>query len=459
MYRPRFNVPLGASRGQNFGSGHGREPEDFQKNQSKDTGQPNQPQTSKVPPGPQKTFGPENNRWKSSFETVADDEINEESSSDKRPHLYDPFKSDSEDHPSEEKLEDRQQSRSGWETDSWSQSLSPDRPLFSAQNTESAERGGYSSGGRTEEHMADGYRPESPMPPSQQMPPPPHQMPPPPHQMPPPSHQMPPPPHQMPPPSHQMPPPSHQMPPPSHQMPPPSHQMPPPSHQMPPPSHQMPPPQHLPPPQYLPPPHLPPPHLPPPHLPPSILKPPPSQRNYPQSSGFAAGSGPPPRPEAQAPSKNALLTEKNLMSCDLCEVEVSNGQELEEHLDSKTHWDTLEFIQKNNKYDDMAIAFLQDVMLYKSQKCSRAIDHTALQALQEYDHMTKVEMFHCAPCNVFVPTSAPAVKNHISTQQHRNSTKEFEARQRRLCLDKASTMMEQLMPQFQAFVKGVSPFE
>lgn len=45
--------------------------------------------------------------------------------------------------------------------------------------------------------------------------------------------------------------------------------------------------------------------------------------------------------------------------CDLCDVELSNGQELQHHLEGKTHWDTLEHIQQENNYDDLAIAFLQ----------------------------------------------------------------------------------------------------
>lgn len=47
------------------------------------------------------------------------------------------------------------------------------------------------------------------------------------------------------------------------------------------------------------------------------------------------------------------------ITCDLCDVELANGQELQDHLESKSHWDTLEHIQQENHYDDLAIAFLQ----------------------------------------------------------------------------------------------------
>ncbi|XP_062284927.1 A-kinase anchor protein 8-like isoform X2 [Scomber scombrus] len=155
-------------------------------------------------------------------------------------------------------------------------------------------------------------------------------------------------------------------------------------------------------------------------------------------------------------SKSIIID--NPISCDLCDVEFANGQELEDHLDSKSHWDTLEHIQQHNNYDDMAIAFLQEVMLYKSRQCSRAIEDTAFQALQENDHMTKVEMFHCASCQVFISTSVSSVQSHITSQEHLSNTKEFGVQQRRACLEKAETMMTELKPQLEHFLKGGSPF-
>ncbi|KAK2822169.1 hypothetical protein Q5P01_022234 [Channa striata] len=158
-------------------------------------------------------------------------------------------------------------------------------------------------------------------------------------------------------------------------------------------------------------------------------------------------------------SNKTIIMDKSPITCDLCDVELPSGQELEDHLDSKSHWDTLEHIQQQNSYDDLAIAFLQEVMMYKSRQCSRAIEDSALQALQENDHMTKVEMFHCAACDVFVSTSASSVQTHITSQNHLSKTKEFELQQRLACLDKAETILKELKPQFEHFIKGGSPFE
>ncbi|XP_063318329.1 uncharacterized protein LOC134617087 [Pelmatolapia mariae] len=158
-------------------------------------------------------------------------------------------------------------------------------------------------------------------------------------------------------------------------------------------------------------------------------------------------------------TRQTVTLEKTPITCDLCEVELANGQELQDHLDSKCHWDTLEHIQQNNKYDDVMIAFLQEVMLYKSHYCSQAVEDNALQTLQENNHMRKVEMFHCAACKVYISTSVAEVQAHITSEEHLSRTKEFEVHRRHACLSKAEAMMKELKPQFEHFLKGGSPFE
>ncbi|XP_070829980.1 uncharacterized protein [Chaetodon trifascialis] len=191
------------------------------------------------------------------------------------------------------------------------------------------------------------------------------------------------------------------------------------------------------------------------------LSPPRIQRDYQHQSGYmetGLDKVTPPTEVTRRRSKNIIMN-KSPIICDLCDVELANGQELQDHLESKAHWDTLEHIQQENDYDDLAIAFLQEVMLYKSRQCSRPIEDSVLQTLQENDHMTKIEMFLCAACNIFLSTSASSVQAHITSPEHLSNAKEFEVQQRRACLDKAKTMMMELQPQFEHFLKGRSPFE
>ncbi|XP_071372984.1 DBIRD complex subunit ZNF326 isoform X2 [Centroberyx affinis] len=193
------------------------------------------------------------------------------------------------------------------------------------------------------------------------------------------------------------------------------------------------------------------------------LSPPRLQVDYQHQSGYV-GTGVDqitPSPEVTRNRSGSLIKEmeNSPFTCELCEVEFSKMQELEDHLESKSHWDTLEHIQQQNNYDDLAVAFLQEVMLFKVRQCSRAIEESAIEVLRDNEHMSKVEMFHCAACKVHVSISASSVQKHLNSQEHLRSKKEFEMWQRRACLGKAETMMMQLKPQFEQFLEGGDPFE
>ncbi|XP_053739443.1 uncharacterized protein LOC128769607 isoform X1 [Synchiropus splendidus] len=151
--------------------------------------------------------------------------------------------------------------------------------------------------------------------------------------------------------------------------------------------------------------------------------------------------------------KRSIIMDKNPINCELCDIELASGPELENHLDSKTHWDTMEFIQKENHFDDLVIAFLQEVMLNKCSKCSPDVDPRAIQTLQEKDHMTKVEIFHCAACRVFVSTSVASVQKHITSEEHLFNTQDSEVDRRQACLEKADSMLKQLKPELEVFLK------
>ncbi|XP_076000816.1 uncharacterized protein LOC142994040 [Genypterus blacodes] len=153
------------------------------------------------------------------------------------------------------------------------------------------------------------------------------------------------------------------------------------------------------------------------------------------------------------------IIEKNPFTCELCDVEWANKQELEDHLESKSHWDTMEHIQQENNYDDLTVAFLQEVLQFKVRHCCQVLEESKIQELQAADHMTRVEMFHCAACKVYVSTSASSVESHLSSQEHLCNKKEFEVRQRHACLDKAESVMKKLKPQFELYLQGGDPFE
>ncbi|KAF7669775.1 hypothetical protein LDENG_00124160 [Lucifuga dentata] len=190
------------------------------------------------------------------------------------------------------------------------------------------------------------------------------------------------------------------------------------------------------------------------------LSPPRLQVDYQHQPGYVGtGADQITSTEVTKKKNRSPIIEKSPFTCELCDVELANKQELEDHLESKTHWDTMEHIQQQTNYDDLTVAFLQEVLLFKARHCSQAIEESKVQALQETDHMTRVELFHCAACKVYMSTSASSVQSHLRSQEHLCNKKDFEMRQRRACLDKAESVMKKLRPQFERFLQGGDPFE
>ncbi|XP_072297912.1 uncharacterized protein [Eucyclogobius newberryi] len=146
---------------------------------------------------------------------------------------------------------------------------------------------------------------------------------------------------------------------------------------------------------------------------------------------------------------------RNRYNCDLCQLELSNWSELQEHNESKTHWDTLEYIQKKSRYDDVTMAFIQDELQRTSwDKYNHIIEDSKPQSLPEQNHMIKIELFRCAPCNVYVPTSLSAVQAHIKSPEHITKSKDFETTQKQYSLHKAARMLLDFPIQYQDF-KGL----
>ncbi|KAG7265792.1 hypothetical protein CRUP_033332 [Coryphaenoides rupestris] len=148
-----------------------------------------------------------------------------------------------------------------------------------------------------------------------------------------------------------------------------------------------------------------------------------------------------------------------MFSCELCEVKYARLEALQEHLESRSHWDMMEHIQVLNNYDDLTIAFLQEVMMFKVRRSCHAMVEQDIDALKETDYLSRVDMLHCSVCNVYISTSATSVKSHVDSVKHHDNKQSFCYRQKRQCLEKAAVMMDLLKPQFQQYREGGNPFE
>ncbi|CAB1317770.1 unnamed protein product [Coregonus sp. 'balchen'] len=133
---------------------------------------------------------------------------------------------------------------------------------------------------------------------------------------------------------------------------------------------------------------------------------------------------------------------------------------LEVHLKCNSHWETLEHIQNQNNYDDTAIAFLHEAMLTKVRQGDRPqMNRQSLRALQDKDYMTKVDIFHCAPCQVYVSVHPSSLQDHLSSKDHLRNKMEFRTKQLRESVNFAKATMKRMKTEYASFCEGKDPFE
>ncbi|XP_020318238.1 DBIRD complex subunit ZNF326 [Oncorhynchus kisutch] len=150
----------------------------------------------------------------------------------------------------------------------------------------------------------------------------------------------------------------------------------------------------------------------------------------------------------------------DFFTCDLCNLDLHKASTLEVHLKCNSHWETLEHIQNQNNYDDTAIAFLHEAMLTKVRQGDRLqMNRQSLRALQDKDYMTKLDIFHCAPCQVYVSVHPSSLQDHLSSKDHLRNKMEFRTKQLWESVNFAKATMKRMNTEYASFCEGKDPFE
>ncbi|XP_055738803.1 DBIRD complex subunit ZNF326 [Salvelinus fontinalis] len=150
----------------------------------------------------------------------------------------------------------------------------------------------------------------------------------------------------------------------------------------------------------------------------------------------------------------------DFFTCDMCNLDFHKASTLEVHLKCNSHWETLEHIQNQNNYDDTAIAFLHEAVLTKVRQGDRLqMNRHSLRALQDKDYMTKLDIFHCAPCQVYVSVHPSSLQDHLSSKDHLRNKMEFRTKQLRESVNFAKATMKQMNTEYASFCEGKDPFE
>ncbi|NXC87628.1 ZN326 protein, partial [Cercotrichas coryphoeus] len=118
-------------------------------------------------------------------------------------------------------------------------------------------------------------------------------------------------------------------------------------------------------------------------------------------------------------------------TCSFCKFRTFEEKEIESHLESAAHQETLDHIQKQTKFDKVVMEFLHECMVNKFKKTamrkqqtsnqtenSQAAEKDIMEGVTADDHMMKVETVHCSACSVYVPALHSSVQQHLKSPDH-----------------------------------------
>ncbi|XP_074122376.1 DBIRD complex subunit ZNF326-like [Sminthopsis crassicaudata] len=161
-------------------------------------------------------------------------------------------------------------------------------------------------------------------------------------------------------------------------------------------------------------------------------------------------------------------------TCSFCKFRTFEEKEIELHLESSFHKETLDYIQKQTKFDKIVMEFLHECMVNKFKKTSmrkqqtindsdavKAIEKDVMEGVTADDHMMKVETVHCNACSVYVPALHSSVQQHLKSPDHAKGKQAYREQIKRESILTATSILNNpiVKARYELFVKGKNSFE
>ncbi|XP_008107482.2 DBIRD complex subunit ZNF326 isoform X6 [Anolis carolinensis] len=161
-------------------------------------------------------------------------------------------------------------------------------------------------------------------------------------------------------------------------------------------------------------------------------------------------------------------------TCSFCKYRTFEEKDIEAHLESAVHQETLDHIQKVTKFDKVVMEFLHECMVNKFKKTSMRKQQTAsqmeaalitekdvMEGVTPDDHMMKVETVLCSACSVYVPALHSSVQQHLKSPDHAKGKQTYKEQIKRESVLTATSILNNpiVKARYERYVKGENPFE
>ncbi|XP_062992553.1 DBIRD complex subunit ZNF326 isoform X4 [Elgaria multicarinata webbii] len=161
-------------------------------------------------------------------------------------------------------------------------------------------------------------------------------------------------------------------------------------------------------------------------------------------------------------------------TCSFCKFRTFEEKDIEAHLESPVHQETLDHIQKQTKFDKVVMEFLHECMVNKFKKTAMRKQQTTsqmeaaqitekdvMEGVTADDHMMKVETVLCSACSVYVPALHSSVQQHLKSPEHTKGKQTYKEQIKRESVLTATSILNNpiVKARYERYVKGENPFE
>ncbi|XP_053550003.1 DBIRD complex subunit ZNF326 isoform X2 [Bombina bombina] len=157
--------------------------------------------------------------------------------------------------------------------------------------------------------------------------------------------------------------------------------------------------------------------------------------------------------------------------CTLCKFRSYDHKAIEEHFESDSHKEMLDYIQKQGVLEKAVVEFLHENLVNKYRKiASFKTQSGVVKGLSEPnllddaapdDHMVKSDTVHCSACDVYIPALHFSVQLHLKSVGHISNKETLKEQIKKNSVLTAQRMMRNpgIKSRCEQYLKGENPFE
>ncbi|XP_075404525.1 A-kinase anchor protein 8 isoform X2 [Tenrec ecaudatus] len=156
-------------------------------------------------------------------------------------------------------------------------------------------------------------------------------------------------------------------------------------------------------------------------------------------------------------------------ACSVCKFRSFEDEELQNHLQSKFHKDTLRFI--STKLPDKTVQFLQDYIVNRNKKIEKRRQEMMekestkpkpdpFKGIGQEHFFKRIEAAHCLACDMLIPAQHQLLQRHLHSPDHNHNRRLAAEQFKKTSLHVAKSVLNNrhIVKMLEKYLKGEDPF-